>query len=165
MKIDLVTLVKIGRAAPELTVKDYAAALMETVREFKRERDREALAEKRKKSDIERHPATSGDIAPSQSDMERQVFALGAEICGKNSHGMIAKLLKNKNYDVVAVRSILEQSRSKGDPRGYIAAACRRSDNGTGRNVMGAFDDLIARSTQGEGDRDSPILDLTADGS
>ena len=66
-------------------------------------------------------------------------------ICGRNSGGLITDLLKTHHHQLGPVRAIWEQAKSKGDPKAYLAAACRRNGNGGEPDLMAAADRLIAR--------------------
>ncbi|MGB5903787.1 MAG: hypothetical protein WBH00_13145 [Xanthobacteraceae bacterium] len=107
-------------------------------------------------------PSERAPAAPR--DEERELFARGREILGKNAGGQIAKLLKAKGGIVSKARAAIEQAASKDSPSEYIAAAIRsgagppafqhRSTNGFA-TILNEFD---------REDRDhasSTIIDVT----
>lgn len=161
MKIDLQTLLKIGRAHPELTVLEYAGSTVETTKELKRETDRERIKTKRKASDTERHDATPSDKPTNRGDMERQLYSRAQQICGRNVNGMVAILLKHHHYQLEPVDDVLTRAGETADPRAFVAAQCKKVKNGTGPSLMDAFDRLDDRAASGSGGAGAPLHDLT----
>jgi len=68
-------------------------------------------------------PSERAPAAPR--DEERELFARGREVLGKNAGGQIAKLLKAKGGIASKARAAIEQAASKDSPSEYIAAAIR----------------------------------------
>jgi hypothetical protein len=67
--------------------------------------------------------AAAASIDPSVA--ERELFARGREVVGKNGGGLIANLLKAKGHNVALARAALETASQKENPAEYIAAASR----------------------------------------
>lgn len=63
--------------------------------------------------------------APTQADLERDLFRRGKSVLGKSAGGMIATLLKSRQYDVALARAVIETASTKHDPREYVAGAIR----------------------------------------
>jgi hypothetical protein len=84
---------------------------------------------------------------PTQAELERELFRRGRQVCGKNSGGLIASLLKAKQHDVALARSVIETASTKHDPREYVAAAMRSKTNGRAEKpgIIEAADNLIDR--------------------
>lgn len=60
-----------------------------------------------------------------REEQERQYFARGREVLGKNAGGLLANLLKNRNQDIDAASKVIEDAVGALDPREYVAAACQ----------------------------------------
>ncbi|MDB5579635.1 MAG: hypothetical protein JWR80_4811 [Bradyrhizobium sp.] len=79
--------------------------------------------------------------APAPLDPERELFDRGKAVLGKNSGGLIVKLLKAKGGKVALARAAIEQASTKQDPAEYIAAAVRGGAGppGFGERPSGGF--------------------------
>lgn len=166
--------VPVSKGGPT-TLANLAAACR-TCNARKRDRDRKFLERSEiiprtssdKSKDIPPHTPLEASkdpeanaSGPTQADLERQLFSRGRQVCGKASGGLIASLLKAKQHDVALARSVIETASTKQDPREYVAAALRSSNNGQHASpLMAAFDDLIAR-TGGTVEDDPPMRDVT----
>lgn len=85
----------------------------------------------RKKEREEPEADASGalvEVNSTQAELERQLYARGKQVLGKNAGGMISTLLKAKQWDVAIARSIIEAAATKQDPREYVAGAIRSGD-------------------------------------
>lgn len=106
----------------------------------------------------------SGDAGPTQAELEKELFRRGRQVCGKQSGGLIASLLKSRQHDVSLARSVIEIAATKHDPREYVAAATRTPKNGNGYHrkpsLSEAADDLIARAEKFEREGNAGSLDL-----
>jgi hypothetical protein len=63
------------------------------------------------------------DAAPptaASSSPEKELFARGKEILGKQAGGLISKLLAAKNRNVALARAVIEMASTKENPREYI---------------------------------------------
>ncbi len=102
--------------------------------------------------------ASGGDDAatkPTQAQLERELFSRGRQVCGKNSGGLIASLLKSRNHDVALARSVLELAATKHDAREYVAAAMKGNSNGhrsQSNGIKEACDELRADLARASGD-------------
>ncbi len=76
------------------------------------------------------HISEPDGSAPTQADLERELFRRGKQVCGKASGGLIASLLKSRQHDVALARSVVELAATKHDPREFVAAATRSKTNG-----------------------------------
>lgn len=74
-------------------------------------------------TDSERSEACAS--APTQAELERELFRRGKQVCGKASGGLVQSLLKAKQFDVALARSVIEMAATKADPREFVAAATR----------------------------------------
>ncbi len=82
-------------------------------------------------------------------DEEKELFARGREVLGKNAGGQIVKLMRAKGGVVSKARAAIEQAASKDRPMDYISAAIKggtgppifpqRSTNGFA-NILNEFD-------------------------
>ena len=61
-------------------------------------------------------------------DPERDLFARGKTVLGKEAGGLITKLLKAKNGEIALARAAIEQASVKENPREYIGAIIRGRD-------------------------------------
>ena len=143
-----------------------AAVIVEVLKEAKqaekRERERDRLAAKR--GNIDQQSPTGANTqqqepTPSQS-AEKEIYALGKRLCGRNAGGLISSLIRHYNYDIAAARRIVDIAATKGDPREFVVASMR-SKNGAGNPTMAAFDDLIARAEGSEVAGDDRLVDVT----
>jgi hypothetical protein len=69
--------------------------------------------------------ATDAPASIDPSAAERELFARGREVVGKNGGGLIANLLKAKGHNVALARAALETASQKENPAEYISAASR----------------------------------------
>ena len=93
---------------------------------------------------------------PTQAELERDLFKRGKQVLGKSAGGMIATLLKSREYDVALARSVIELAATKSDAREFIAAAIRAKGNGYGRSerpnrLAEAFDSLRSKLAARQG--------------
>ena len=156
MKIGFDTIRKIARRSPTLTLADFVSVWTEMSAEKKRDRDNERYEKKRKPSGNE------AEIGGNGAETERKdadVFALGREVLGPRSGGMVQRLIDAKGPDMDEVRKVLDQAKGVANPRGYIAACTRKQD--ARNDTMAAFDRLIARTASDEGEADPPMRDIT----
>jgi uncharacterized protein YdaU (DUF1376 family) len=65
------------------------------------------------------------DAADAAPDPEVELFRRGREVLGKQSGGLISKLLAAKQKNVPLARAAIEQASTKSDPREYIGAIIR----------------------------------------
>jgi uncharacterized protein YdaU (DUF1376 family) len=65
----------------------------------------------------------AADAAP-----EAELFRRGREVLGKQSGGLITKLLAAKQKNVALARAAIEQASTKSDPREYIGAIIRKEN-------------------------------------
>lgn len=86
----------------------------------------------------------SGPAGPTQAELEKALYARGRQVLGKASGGLIATLLKTKQYDVALARAVIETSSTKHDPREYVGAAIRSKANDP-KSAIAAADRLIDR--------------------
>lgn len=84
----------------------------------------------------------SANEGPTQAELEKALYARGRQVLGKASGGMIATLLKTKQFDVALARAIIETASTKHDPREYVGAAIRSKANDP-RSAIAAADRLI----------------------
>lgn len=96
---------------------------LQTDLEERRARDRARKAKSRKK-----RGHVTKTAAPRGIDFDEQAdfFARGKQILGKDSGGLLAKLLKNKG-SVPKARAAIEQASERQDPREYIAAIVNKT--------------------------------------
>ncbi len=69
-----------------------------------------------------------GASAPAGEVTEKQVYDLGKSLLGKSAGGMITELRKFYEYDLLAVKSILDQASEKSSPREWIAGVLRHTE-------------------------------------
>jgi uncharacterized protein YdaU (DUF1376 family) len=60
------------------------------------------------------------DAADAAPDPEKDLFARGREVLGKQGGGLVAKLLTAKQKNIALARAAIEQASTKSDPREYI---------------------------------------------
>ncbi len=60
------------------------------------------------------------DAASAAPDQEVELFRRGREVLGKQSGGLISKLLTAKQKNIPLARAAIEQASTKSDPREYI---------------------------------------------
>jgi hypothetical protein len=69
--------------------------------------------------------ATDAAASIDPSVAERELFARGREVLGRNGGGLIANLLKAKGRNVALARAALETASQKENPAEYVGAASR----------------------------------------
>lgn len=163
MKIDIVALKRIAKAAPDLTVAEFVAVWGEKIEDQKRETERDRIANKRGKP-TNNEPTTTNihQQPPTYEQQEAALYAFAKTVCGARAGGLVTDLLKQHGRDLVAVRAIFDRARQASDPKAFVAGNIRKQGNGTGPGVMDTFDRLIAEAKAGPGSGDGPLLDLTA---
>jgi uncharacterized protein YdaU (DUF1376 family) len=67
---------------------------------------------------ISQRKKDAADAAPP--DPEKELFARGREVLGKQAGGLITKLLAAKQKNIALARAAIEQASTKHDPREYI---------------------------------------------
>jgi Mn-dependent DtxR family transcriptional regulator len=102
----------------------------------------DALAETAPESDTESEPeshatsfagsfaeadASGADAPPDPSIAERDYFARGKALLGKNAGGQLAKLKASKGGNVALARAVIETASTKENPAEYVAGAIRTS--------------------------------------
>lgn len=103
-------------------VTDPTAALRQKAYR-KRNKDRNAdVTVKRPETETE---TEKKDAAPAAPDPEVELFRRGREVLGKESGGLISKLLAAKQKNVALARAAIEQASAKENPREYIGAVIR----------------------------------------
>lgn len=60
------------------------------------------------------------DAPPGAPDPEVELFRRGREVLGKQSGGLISKLLAAKQKNIALARAAIEQASTKSDPREYV---------------------------------------------
>lgn len=60
------------------------------------------------------------DAATAAPDPEKELFARGREVLGKQAGGLVSKLLAAKQKNIALARAAIEQASTKSDPREYI---------------------------------------------
>ena len=95
-------------------------------------RNKPATIAQRSLNESGNDPPTIGQPSQSQSQEdaapaapEVDLFRRGKEVLGKQSGGLIAKLLDAKQKNVPLARAAIEQASTKSDPREYIGAIIR----------------------------------------
>jgi uncharacterized protein YdaU (DUF1376 family) len=78
--------------------------------------------------------ATGADAPPDPSVQDRDLFARGREILGKNAGGMIAALKHTKGGNVALARAALEQASQTTNPAEYVGAIIQNGANGRGKS-------------------------------
>lgn len=63
--------------------------------------------------------------APTQAELERDLFRRGKQICGQSAGGLISELLKARQHDVALARSVIELAATKHNPREFVAATIK----------------------------------------
>jgi hypothetical protein len=97
---------------------------------------------------------------------ERELFARGREVLGKNGGGLIANLLKAKGHNVALARAALETASQKENPVEYLAAGCRgplaakplTEYQRKQREAVEIIDVLKQKSSDGSGSEDIGLL-------
>lgn len=69
----------------------------------------------------------NGKAPDGADDPEKKLFEDGKQLLGKSSGGMINKLLRAKGLD--EAQSIIDEAKSKQDPREWVGAALREDDD------------------------------------
>lgn len=65
------------------------------------------------------------DAAPAAPDPEVELFRRGREVLGKDTGGLISKLLAAKQKNIALARAAIEQASTKENPREYIGRIIR----------------------------------------
>lgn len=96
------------------------------------QRDASVTPERRQGDVPETETETETDAAAADAASrlpEAELFDRGKEVLGKNSGGMIKKLLAAKQNSVPLARAAIEQASTKSNPREYIGAVIRNRDS------------------------------------
>lgn len=101
-------------------------ALAETAPESDTESEPESHQESLKHSFAEAD-ASRADAPPDPSIAERDYFARGKALLGKNAGGQLAKLKAAKGGNVALARAVIETASTKENPAEYVAGAIRAS--------------------------------------
>lgn len=115
-----------------------------TVTETGRSQDGPLSDSLKKENKIPETIEVSGPAGPTQSELEKALYARGRQVLGKASGGLITSLLKVKQHDVALARAVIETSSTKHDPREYVGAAIRSKANDP-KSAIAAADRLIDR--------------------
>lgn len=74
---------------------------------------------------ITKRPETETDKDAADAAPEVDLFRRGREVLGKDSGGLIAKLLASKNKSIPLARAAIEHAATKENPREYVGAVIR----------------------------------------
>jgi len=122
------------RDATIITVCKYNEYQLSPSRTKDAERDAdcdagETQARRRRDKEEELNKRTNGEAPPAplfgQPTEQADLYRRGKEILGKNSGGLIAKLLKSKNGNIALARAAIEQASTKQSPSEYIGRIVR----------------------------------------
>lgn len=83
------------------------------------------------------------DAAAPPPDPERELFARGREVLGKQSGGLISKLLAAKQKSIPLARAAIEQASTKDNPREYIGRIISGPQNGTEPNWQNGIPGIL----------------------
>lgn len=94
--------------------------------------DAEVTQERRRKEQLNKETkerTLTGANAPTNGQVtEKQIYDLGKSLLGKSAGGMITELRKLYDFDLLAVKSILDQAAEKSSPREWIAGVLRHTE-------------------------------------
>jgi uncharacterized protein YdaU (DUF1376 family) len=88
-------------------------------------------------------PQSKKDAADAAPDPEKELFARGRELLGKQGGGLVANLLKTKGKNVALARAALEQASTKSDPREYIARIVNGPQQGQQPNWIDGIEGVL----------------------
>lgn len=83
--------------------------------------------------------ASGAEAPPDPSVAEREFFARGREILGKNAGGQLAKLKTAKGGNVALARAALETASTRDKPAEYVAGVIRNGSTGPPGKPLTAF--------------------------
>ena len=73
----------------------------------------------------------------AHTNLEKQLFDRGKEVCGRDAGGLITKILKAKGGDVALARAAIETASTKQNPREYLGAIIHNKDPPERRDTDG----------------------------
>ena len=118
--------VKRFRSAQRNVERNADDALAETAPETDTESEPESHQESLRHS-LTEADASGADAPPDPSIAEREYFARGKALLGKNAGGQLAKLKVAKGGNVALARAVIETASTKHSPAEYVAGAIRAS--------------------------------------
>jgi len=88
-------------------------------------------------------PQSQKDAAPAAPDPEVELFNRGRAVLGKQSGGLISKLLAAKQKNVALARAAIEQASTKSNPREYIGGIIRGKQNDSAPNWLDGIEGVL----------------------